>query len=332
VILTLLVLAVASVLLSAIVMRRLQRDLREERSRRHRVVLEAAGAEDGAAVVAAACGRCEAQNDLLGHLACRPLAVPLPAQDLRTIAAHLEPRLTRRSPTTRARSALLAGRLGVQDLTPALVDLLQDPDPDVRLVACAALGELAGPRAAEGLIAALHSGDILPLRIVERLGRPWAVDTIVAALPGAGPTRPFLARALGLAGERRVVAPLAGLLAQGSLEERISAARALGELGGADAGAALVPSLRDPAWEVRAQSARALATAEDPRAVPGLERALSDANWWVRTNAAAALGATGAAGLAALERVAAGTDRFAAERARETLDLCAHRAGALAHA
>jgi hypothetical protein len=63
-----------------------------------------------------------------------------------------------------------------------------------------------------------------------------------------------------------------------------------------------------------------------------LEHALSDANWWVRTNAAAALAETGALGVAALTRVAAGADRFAAERAYEALDMCVHRGRLAAHA
>jgi hypothetical protein len=46
---------------------------------------------------------------------------------------------------------------------------------------------------------------------------------------------------------------------------------------------------------------------------------MADRSWWVRTNAAIALGELGDDGADALERVAAGRDPYAAERAREAL-------------
>jgi len=78
-------------------------------------------------------------------------------------------------------------------------------------------------------------------------------------------------------------------------------------------------ALRDPVWQVRAQAATALGRLGDPGAVDDLEHAMADRSWWVRTNAAIALGELGEAGAIALERVAAGRDPYAAERAREAL-------------
>lgn len=318
-------------LLGLVVVRKLQRDIRERRSLKHRARLHDAllhGGDPGGIVLAAACGARHAQTDLLGTLGrCSGSGVSvLPAvkrADAGRAVAHLRTGLDARDAAARARAALLGGRLGLHALTPDLIERLGDRDADVRLAACAALSDLGTDAAAAGLVAALARDDIRPLRVIERLGRPWAVGVLLAALEGDPPTTPSLARALGLAGDARAVGPLAAALGRGDVEARTSAARALGELGGGAVVDPLLAALGDEAWEVRAQAAKGFATVPAMRAVPCLERALGDTNWWVRTNAATALGRAGAAGLDALERVAAGTDRFAAERAREALQLAA---------
>jgi HEAT repeat protein len=177
-----------------------------------------------------------------------------------------------------------------------------------------------------------------PERIIERLGAPWAVETIIATLE-EGPSAvadvlagiapcgdeveldASLARALGLARDPRAAPTLAALLETDSTEVRISAARALGRVGGADCVPALVAALASEDWPVRAQAAKSLGALGAADALEPLESCLSDRAWWVRANAARALREFGEPGLEALRRTLEHDDRYAADRAREQLEL-----------
>lgn len=248
--------------------------------------------------------------------------------------------LRSRRPVARARAAQLLSRPGIPAVADHLVPLLADPDADVRLVACAGLARIGTPRAAEVLIWGLVTRTLPPERIIERLGGPWAVETILHTLrcgPGPVPAElagvqpsgravaleASLARALGVARDPRGDVALAGLLRDSAEEEvRISAARALGRVGDAACVPALVAAL-DPSerWPVRAQAAKSLGALGAAEALAPLEACLSDRAWWVRANAARALRELGEPGLAALRRAVDHEDRYAADRAREQLAL-----------
>ncbi len=242
-------------------------------------------------------------------------------------------RLRHRDPVVRGRAALLLGELRLPEAVPPLERLLTDPDFDVRHVAVRSLGLVATEEAAWALIRALGDGVMEPPRILEHLGRPWAVRSLLEAfhISDLAPVRATLAEALGLAGDGGAAAALAGLLAWGSEEERARVCRAMGRTGDARLVRFVVGALADGAWVVRAQAAAALALlgAGDADAVTELERGLRDRAWWVRSNCADAL-ATSPAGRAALARAVDGPDRYAADRARETLALHAvHRPGGM---
>jgi HEAT repeat protein len=250
----------------------------------------------------------------------------------------LEVDLKARRPTTRARAALLLTRPGIPEVVEQIVPLLGDPDPDVRLVACSGLARAATPRAAELLIWALMAHLLPPERIIERLGAPWAVETILGTLRD-GPTPvsdvlagvaprgseteldASLARALGLARDPRAATALATLLDRDSVEVRISAARALGRVGGMTCVPALIAALESEDWPVRAQAAKSLGRLRAAEALEPLEHRLSDRAWWVRANAARALRDLGGPGIEALQRTLEHDDRYAADRAREQLAL-----------
>jgi HEAT repeat protein len=215
---------------------------------------------------------------------------------------------------------------------------LGDPDPDVRLVVCSGLARAATPRAAEVLIWGLVAHVLPPERIIERLGAPWAVETILATLQ-AGPSPvsdllagveqrgpapeldASLARALGVARDPRASTALARLMRRDSLEIRISAARALGQVGGPASVPTLIEALSSDAWPVRAQAAKSLGALRAADALESLERCLSDHAWWVRANSARALRELGEPGVQALRRTLEHADRYAADRAREQLAL-----------
>ena len=141
--------------------------------------------------------------------------------------------------------------------------------------------------------------------------------------PLAGPLSidASLARALGLARDPRGAPALAELLASDSVEVRISAARALGRVGGTDYVPALIDALAAEEWPIRAQAAKSLGALGAGDALVPLEGCLSDRAWWVRANAARALRELGEPGLEVLRRTLEHDDRYAADRAREQLEL-----------
>jgi HEAT repeat protein len=246
--------------------------------------------------------------------------------------------LASRRAVTRARAALLLTRPGIPTVVGRITPLLADPDPDVRLVACSGLARMGAAEAAQALIWALEARALPAERIIERLGAPWAVETILRTLErGSAPVpdrlsaakprcheadlHASLARALGIAGDPRGEPALIALLGEGAEEVRVSAARALGRVGTAVCIPSLVTAVESETWPVRAQAAKSLGALRAVAALATLERCLSDRAWWVRGNAARALRELGAPGIEALRRALGHEDRYARDRAREQLAL-----------
>jgi HEAT repeat protein len=242
------------------------------------------------------------------------------------LTARLQSQLDARNGPARGRAVLILAHLRLPLGTARLEPMLDDDDPDVRLVAVAGLPLAEDPDAVPALVRALSKRRLAPERVIERLGQPWAVGSLLAQLREldakgerrAAP-RVGVARALGHAGDSRAEPAMIELLRRGSLEERISAARALGAVGGRRSRAELERALTDEAWPLRAQAAKALGAIGVKRAVPALEAVLDDPAWWVRANAASSLRALGDPGHKALERALDHPDRYARDRAREAL-------------
>jgi HEAT repeat protein len=253
--------------------------------------------------------------------------VPIPVARAAAVRTGLDDvvraRLRARRPMDRGIAALVVGHLRLDGAATDLAPLLDDPDGDVKLVAAGALGRLAHGPAARALVGALAAGKLPTERVIERLGGPWATPAILAAFTAAGPEqallRASLARAIGLAGDVRAEPALLGLLVAETVDERAAAARALATCGTPRCHASLIDAMGDPAWEVRAQAARSLGALRVTSAVQVLEANLGHNAWWVRANVARSLAQLGEAGVLALRRAAGGTDRYAAERAREML-------------
>jgi len=174
------------------VTRKLRRDGRERRSAERRTRFQAVlRGEDHDAIVAIneEARGAEAQVDLAvsidavhGTLSRVQLAAIGRAAQESELRPALIAELGSRRPVTRARAALLLTRTGAPAVVDHVVPLLRDPDPDVRLVACAGLARIATPGAAEALIWGLVARVLPPERIVERLGAPWAVETMLHTL------------------------------------------------------------------------------------------------------------------------------------------------------
>jgi cyclophilin family peptidyl-prolyl cis-trans isomerase/HEAT repeat protein len=95
----------------------------------------------------------------------------------------------------RRRAALAAGRIGDPAAVPALVPLLQDPEPEVRQMTAFALGLIGDALAVDPLLAALKDPEpVVRGRAAEALGQigearaaPAIAQMVVAALPPKAP-------------------------------------------------------------------------------------------------------------------------------------------------
>lgn len=243
--------------------------------------------------------------------------------DRRGTIARLQRRLRSRSAVRRARAAELLGLLGEHAPRADLERiLLTDHDPEVRIVAARALGEVGDPASAGPLLAAVSGVRAVPLRIVARsLARvgPGAAGVLVEAMTSAEATaRAVAAEILGLGGAVTAV----GVLSSHALRDpdddvRIRCARALGRIGVPSA----LPVLRRCAAPgepsaLRAVSARAIGDIGGPEAVRTLVLLLADHEHRVASNAARALSGLGPAAVEILKQVATSHEagaRYAAE-------------------
>lgn len=326
--------ALLAALALLVVGRKAMRDRRESvsarRRRLYRAALAGADRRRLRSVLRGVRGR-EAQVDLAAVLqdptAVRPDPVILDIEARRAgLSRRLQAQLGARTGPARGRAVLILTHLRLPDGVARLEHMLDDRDSDVRLVTCAGLPLSHEADAVDALVRALSRRSLAPERVIEQLGRPWAVESLLSALRAldeAGERRAAprvgIARALGVAGDHRAEPALVKLLATGSVEERISAARALGGVGGRRSRVELERALGDESWPLRAQAAKALGKLAIKRSVPALERVLDDPAWWVRANAANALRKLGDPGRAALERALEHEDRYARDRAREAL-------------
>ena len=219
----------------------------------------------------------------------------------------------------RAASAEKLGMSGARRAARDLAGMLEDPVPEVRIRAAAALGVLGGEAAVRPLILALDE----PSR--------WSTIRIADILTGMG--QPVLEELVGLFPRMTVHGKLAAIDILGRVRSvevvdwlrarllndhrdvRARACHALGTIGDADSGPAVAQMLRDPEWPVRAMAAKALGRLRYQAAIPGLGLAVRDPEWWVRANAAEALRRMGDPGLAALEALLDDADTFARHQA-----------------
>ena len=104
-------------------------------------------------------------------------------------------------------------------------------------------------------------------------------------------------------------------------EVRALAARLVGALGGGAGTDVLVRMLGDDAPEVRAAAARALGKAGHWPAAAALAEMLGDRSWEVRRQAGIALRSLGSPGMLFLRRALSADDPFAADAARQMLDM-----------
>jgi HEAT repeat protein len=331
-------LAVGGLLLAAfaltLVIKRLQRNIVERRRTRRAVLTRAAVDAGGSAALAGLAADARggrrlielgAEIDRLWPLLSEGERAELAAAlDRSGLVGHLLGRTRSWLLVRRMCAAQFLGQARVERAVGPLRRLLLRGALAERVVAARGLRRIGTVAAADGLLAGARAGALPAARLAELFADGWANARIVAALadePLDAPDRATLLMAAGLGGAVEAGDEVYESFESRSSEVRIAAARAAGRLAPAGGMAPLCRALSDDDWRVAAQAARSLGTLGDPAAVFALETAARHDAWWVRANAADALAGLGEPGRQALERLAAGQDRYAAERAREALGL-----------
>ena len=245
------------------------------------------------------------------------------------LADQLRRQLDGGSAIRRGLSVYIAG-FPCWQVDPLLIEkFTQDSEPTVRLAAVGALERMASHESANALIKALEQNHLPRARIIERLGRVWAVDAILAAIDKPGQTwevRCDLLRSLAYAGDVRGVDAALVAAAGDNKFERMQAMRVLAATyskASAEQQARIeqtaIKATTDEHSNVRSTAIEVLRQIPHTAEFDRLEELVADADWFVRRGAARALVALGEEGLRRLHRVSEGTDRFAAQRAREEL-------------
>lgn len=263
--------------------------------------------------------------EMLGKVRGDSHAVLRDLVERRGTVARARRRARRVGAVGRARAAELLGGLEDPTVTPDLVALLGDRDPEVRQVAARALGRSGDPAGAPALLQCLGRAAVPPRVVSQALLRlgPGAHTALVGALAEEVElVRAVAVEILGLSSAVPAARAVErSLTYDSSVEVRIRAARALGRVGLPSALDALIAATDDdrPA-ALRIVAARALGDLGHPGAVPRLRLLLGDPAHRLASNAARSLTALGAAGTASLEAEAAAPgDGLAAQRARDAL-------------
>lgn len=211
----------------------------------------------------------------------------------------------------RARAGQFLGDAGSPAALRDLLDLLHDPNPEVRWSAARGLGRLGDPRALSPLLASLEGPRPLPVDVVADAIfqiRRCPVSLLRQGLRSRSvPTRAVAVELLG-----RVQALVAAnevehaLRNDPSVEVRARAARALGRMGSPQAVDALLASLDGGAVAIRVQAVWALGEIGGSQAVPALGGILMEPSRQLGDLAAQSLLAIGQDGMRTLQQIAAG--------------------------
>lgn len=206
-----------------------------------------------------------------------------------------------------------------------VLSLLRDPHPAVRGQAA----ELAASHASPAVIRALLDGLDDPAAVCRlavqdallRLG-PLALTALANHLDaGTSPARAAaLAVAVGLA-DPLFSRPAIRLSEDPDPQVRARAVELLGAIGNLDGADAVTRRLEDAASPVRAAAAAALGRLHHWPAAPSIAELLRDRSWDVRHAAGLALRDLGSPGLLVLRRLQRDGNLFAADMARQILDL-----------
>lgn len=184
-----------------------------------------------------------------------------------------------------------------------LIELLQDPHPDIRRVAAESLGKIGDPKTGSALVPLLTDPDAgvreAAVRAIGRLGPSAGEEVAQVVVALLDDPNESVRRAVTIAiGEieppTRVFVAVPKLLTARDVSTRRSAAQALSMIEARAWLPDLVKALQDPDTEVRQHVVAALAELGDPIIAPLLrDRLARDPSVAVRTEAAYRLGKIG---------------------------------------
>jgi len=230
------------------------------------------------------------------------------------------------------RRLLASERLGYlknENATHALVDILDDEIPAIRLSAARSLAAQGRIESIEPILRALDlPSELNELREVEAIFDfgPCAVPALIDVLespPGKYSSNAIIvvARVLGMLKSQQATPLIIQLLSNKDVSVRINAAHALGDLGDPGAVSDLAALVNDPSWEVRSKAMKSLGKLHAEQEMATLSRSLTDQSWWVRFSGAQALYSLGEAGVKELQLVMVKSDDInAQEMCREVLE------------
>lgn len=203
--------------------------------------------------------------------------------------------------------------------------LLEDRHPLVRAQAAEWTTRDATGAEIRALVALLRDRDGLTRYSAKdallRLGTDAAAVVAVELGSASGREAVPLLEVAAAINDSRLVPGALRLAAEDDAQVRALAARLLGTVGGAEALERITDLLEDPDPAVRAAAAEGLGRLGCWPVGARLARRLEDPSWDVRYAAGLALRSIGAPGLLLLRRATGSTDRFAADMARQVLDL-----------
>lgn len=247
------------------------------------------------------------------------------------LAAHGKRWCRSRRWTRRVKGARLLTILGVGGQV--MADLLTDPRAEVRAEAAAWVAQHPTPSGVARLVEML-ADQAVTCRLVAQSSlirlQSAALEPLVEHLSQPAPAA--LAAALGVAAvlaDPKLLAPALSHRTHTDPAVRAADARVLSAVGGDAAVHAVQDYLTDPDPAVRAAAADGLAALGHWPSAPHLAEALGDPAWVVRRAAGLALRGLGAPGHLYLRRSLQALDPFAADMARQTLDLPGRLAGSL---
>jgi len=179
--------------------------------------------------------------------------------------------LKEKSSKLRTGAALALGKIGDPSAFEPLMNLLHDPDVDVRKSGCDALGRLGDVRAVDAL-AALLTDAIEDIRMsaafaLARFRESRAFEPLLSCLKGAKDKsqRGRAAAALAQLGDERAIGPLSDLLSEKEESLRTEAIKALSEFQSERVTESIARGLNDSEPEVRVTAAETLARRGDGR-------------------------------------------------------------------
>ncbi|OGS24549.1 MAG: hypothetical protein A2297_10395 [Elusimicrobia bacterium RIFOXYB2_FULL_48_7] len=194
----------------------------------------------------------------------------------------------------RAEGARCLGQMKSHRTKPALLEGLNDPVKEVRMICAWSLGRSGETDVILPIMETLVKvSGLAGMRLsstVFELGKK-AIDPLVQILDNKDPAvRTLAIHLLAEVGGHSTAKHITRKTAKDEHKEvRIAAYKALGTLEEPSAETVFSEGLKDDAWEVRAQSARGLGMIGSDISSGLLKKALEDTNWWVRRNAGEAL-------------------------------------------